>query len=127
MAKSVIGLTSVVAALALVPVAATAHHSAAPFDFLHPVSVKGTVQLFQVVNPHSHIVLRISDEKGARNIDFEGHSASNFMRAGYDRGSIKAGDQVSITYAPRRDGGDGGFVLSFVTPQGKTVGFAPGG
>lgn len=127
MTKSLIGVIGITAALILAPVAATAHHSAAPFDFTKPATVKGTVQLFRVANPHSEIVLEISDRKSTRNVEFEGHSASNFIRAGYERGSIKAGDQVSITYAPRHDGGDGGFVLSFVTPQGKTIGFAPGG
>jgi hypothetical protein len=125
MAKSLIAAIGVAAAFALAPIGATAHHSAAPFNFNKPVSVTGTVQLFRVVNPHSHIVLRVTDPKGTRSINFEGHSASNFMRAGFDRGSVKAGDRVSITYAPRHDGGDGGFVLSFVTPGGKTVGFAP--
>jgi hypothetical protein len=116
-----------IAGLALVAIAAPveAHHSAAIFDFTKPMTVKGVVRKFEVINPHTHVTLVISDRKGRREVEFEGHSASNFFRAGYTRGSVKAGDTISITIAPMRDGSDGGFILSFVTPGGKVVGFSP--
>ncbi|WP_305098428.1 DUF6152 family protein [Croceibacterium aestuarii] len=106
---------------------AAAHHSAAIFDFRNPVTLKGTVKAIKVVNPHTHMVLTITDAKGTRDWDFEGHSASNFYRAGFTRGSVKAGDKISITIAPLRDGHDGGYIVAFTTPAGDTVGFAPPG
>ena len=51
----------------------------------------------------------------------------NFYRAGYNRGSVKAGDKIKITFAPMRDGDDGGYIVAFTTPAGVTVGFAPPG
>lgn len=106
---------------------AAAHHSAAIFDFRNPVTKQGTVKEIRVVNPHTHMILTITDAKGTRDWDFEGHSASNFYRAGYNRGSVKAGDKISITFAPMRDGHDGGYIVAFTTPAGDTVGFAPPG
>jgi hypothetical protein len=101
----------------------SAHHSAAPFDFSKAVTLQGTVKSFLVVNPHTRAVLSVSDAKGTRDIEFEGHSASNFYRAGYTRGAVLAGDRVTLTIAPRRDGGDGGFINSFTTASGQFVGF----
>jgi hypothetical protein len=113
------------AAAALFAGAAAAHHSAAHFDFRNPVTKTGTVKSLRVINPHSHMLLTITDAKGTREWDFEGHSASNFYRSGFNRGSVKAGDTISITFAPLRDGGDGGYIVAFTTTGGERVGFAP--
>ena len=120
MKRAMLGL----AALA-VSSAAGAHHSAAMFDFQHPVTKTGTVKELRVINPHTHMVLTMTDAKGTRNWDFEGHSASNFFRAGYTRGSVNAGDKISITFAPLRNGGDGGYIVAFTTASGTKVGFTP--
>jgi hypothetical protein len=106
---------------------AAAHHSAAIFDFRSPKTAKGVVRKIEVINPHTHIVMAITDAKGTREWVFEGHSASNFYRAGYTRGSVNPGDTISITYAPMRTGADGGYIVAFTTAKGDKVGFAPPG
>ena len=102
---------------------ATAHHSAAPFDFTKITTVEGTVKSFEVINPHTHAMVTLADAKGTRDVDFEGHSASNFYRAGYTRGAVQPGDHIQLQIAPRRDGGDGGFIVWFKTQKGLEVGF----
>jgi len=102
---------------------AVAHHSAAQFDFSKRVTIEGVVKEFNVENPHTYAVVSVTDEKGTRDVQYEGHSASNFYRAGFTRGSVKAGDKIAILIAPRHDGGDGGFIQAF-TVNGVTVGFA---
>jgi len=110
-------------ALAAWCLVAVAHHSAAQFDFSQRVTVHGTVKEFNVVNPHTSAVVEITDDaRGTRDAEFEGHSASHFYRAGYTRGMVKPGDEISILIAPRADGEDGGFIQAF-TVNGKTVGF----
>jgi hypothetical protein len=100
-----------------------AHHSAAQFDFDQRVTVHGIVKEFNVINPHTSAIVELSDdERGTRDAEFEGHSASHFYRAGYLRGSVKPGDEIAILIAPRVDGEDGGFIQAF-TVNGKTVGF----
>ncbi|HEY8518881.1 MAG TPA: DUF6152 family protein [Gammaproteobacteria bacterium] len=109
--------------LGLWALAAAAHHSAAQFDFQQRVTVEGVVKEFNVTNPHTAAIVEITDEKrGTRDVEFEGHSASHFYRAGYTRGLAKPGDKISILIAPRRDGEDGGFIQAF-TVNGKTIGF----
>lgn len=109
-------------ALALCATVAAAHHSAAQFDFSQRVTIQGVVKEFNVTNPHTAAFVDITDAKGTRTVEYEGHSASHFYRAGYTRDMVKAGDKISILIAPRHDGKDGGFIQAF-TVNGKTVGF----
>lgn len=109
-------------ALVLLTGAAAAHHSAAQFDFSKRVTIQGVVKEFNVTNPHTSAVVEVTDAKGTRDVEYEGHSASHFYRAGYTRDMVKAGDKIAILIAPRRDGGDGGFIQAF-TVNGRTVGF----
>ena len=103
---------------------ADAHHSAAQFDFAHTVTIQGTVKSFRVVNPHTRAVVEVTDpKKGTREVEYEGHSASNFFRSGFIRDEVLPGTKISILIAPRRDGDDGGFILAFTTANGHTVGF----
>jgi Family of unknown function (DUF6152) len=112
-----------VSALALGAAVATAHHSAAQFDFGQRVTIEGVVKEFNVTNPHTWATVEITDDKrGTRVAEYEGHSASHFYRAGYVRDLVKPGDKIAILIAPRKDGEDGGFIQAF-TANGKTIGF----
>ena len=110
-------------ALVLTAFGAAAHHSAAQFDFGQRVTVEGVIKEFNVKNPHTMALVELTDdERGTRDVEFEGHSASHFYRAGYERGMAKPGDKIAILIAPRGDGEDGGFIQAF-TVNGKTIGF----
>ncbi|HEX6997232.1 MAG TPA: DUF6152 family protein [Gammaproteobacteria bacterium] len=108
--------------LGLWALGAAAHHSAAQFDFSQRVTVEGVVKEFHVRNPHTAAIVEITDEKGTRDVEFEGHSASHFYRAGFTRDMAKPGDKISLLIAPRGDGEDGGFIQAF-TVNGHTIGF----
>jgi hypothetical protein len=111
--------TILIAMLLSVALPAAAHHSAAQFDFQKPVSVAGTIKEFRMANPHMRLVLAVDDAKGARDIEFEGHSLNNLYRRGWRKDMVKVGDPLTISIAPRKDGGDGGYVLSVKTADGK--------
>ncbi len=118
-------LTSMLAALTLAASAlpAAAHHSAALFDFAQRAHAEGVVKSIRVINPHMSLTLSVSDAKGTRDVDFEGHSVNNFYRAGWRPGMVKVGDRIKVTFAPRKDGADGGFINAFTTADGKEIGF----
>lgn len=110
--------------LLALPVPVPAHHSAAPFDFSSPAVVEGVVRELRIENPHAFIVLEMTnDERGTREVEFEGMSASIFYRSGYYNGAVEVGENLKITIAPRHDGEDGGFISSFVTAGGEEFGF----
>jgi len=118
--------TGLLALLLAVPLAvplAQAHHSAAMYDFTKVAEATGVVKTIRVINPHMSLTLAVSDDKGARDIDYEGHSINNFYRAGWRPNMIKVGDRIKIRFAPRKDGQDGGFVNGFTTSDGQVVAF----
>jgi Family of unknown function (DUF6152) len=106
-------------ALAAAPWAAQAHHSAARFDLtIRDHKVTGIVKEFKVANPHSKIVLEITDEKGTRDVEFEGHSLNNYYRGGWREGMVKVGDKITLIAAPTKDGSDGGYALGVIAADG---------
>ena len=111
-----------VPALVLWAAVAEAHHSAAQFDLTKFVTIEGVVKSFAVKNPHTTAVIEITDSKGSREVEYEGHSAGHFYRAGYTNDMVHVGDRIAILISPRRDGADGGFIQAF-TVNGHTVGF----
>ena len=49
--------------IALCAAVATAHHSAAQFDFAQRVTIEGVVKEFNVTNPHTWATVEITDDK----------------------------------------------------------------
>ena len=101
---------------------AWAHHSAAQFDFRNTVVVEGKVVETRFANPHLRLVLEVTDSKGTRNIEFEGHSRNNMRRQGLMPDMFKVGDNIAIRIAPMRNGEDGGYVTAVRTPDGTEIG-----
>jgi hypothetical protein len=103
--------------------AASAHHSAAQFDFRNTVLVPGKVVSARFANPHMRLILEVTDQKrGKRNVEFEGHSRNNMLRQGLLPGMFGVGDTITIRIAPMRDGSDGGYVTAVRTADGQEVG-----
>ena len=107
--------------------AVSAHHSAIQFDFGKNVQVTGVVKKFQAINPHMRLVLSVTDAKGTRDIEFEGHSTNNMYRGCYRDKMINVGDKITVIIAPLKDGSDGGYVTGAVTAKGEKFGLGAGG
>ena len=101
---------------------ANAHHSAAQFDFRNTVDLSGIVKEARFSNPHARIVLEVTDDRGTRDIEFEGHSRNNMYRQGFRPEMMHVGDKVTIRIAPMRDGTDGGYVTALLTADGEAIG-----
>jgi hypothetical protein len=120
--RSLVIVLATAALLSVASIAAAAHHSASAQDFGRRVEVQGVIKVWEISNPHGRVILTVADAKGSRDIEFETHSRNNVYRAGYRDGMLKAGDKVTITIAPNRDGSDGGYIVAFVTAKGERVG-----
>jgi hypothetical protein len=100
-----------------------AHHSAAQFDFGNTVDVTGVVKEARFANPHARIILEVTDdERGTRDIEFEGHSRNNMTRQGLRPDMMNVGDTITIRIAPMRSGEDGGYVTALITADGEAIG-----
>jgi hypothetical protein len=96
--------------LATVTAAPTqAHHSFAMYDSTRTITIEGTVRDFQWTNPHVWIQVLVPDGKGGSEEWGVECTSVNFMsRRGWTKRTLKAGDRISITLSPLRDGSRGG-------------------
>ena len=112
------------AGLVLVMSAAVgAHHSAAGIDRTKSVTVTGTVKEFRWQNPHSWIDVDVPKDKGGSDVwSVEMTSPTFLLRAGWKSSTVKAGDKVSITMRPFKNGDPGGLFMSVTLPDGRVMG-----
>jgi hypothetical protein len=89
---------------------ALAHHSFAMYEPTKTLTFKGTVKSFQWTNPHVVVWVLVQPEDGGavQEWSLETTSPGVLTRAGWTRQSLKAGDRVSVTFSPLRDGSRGG-------------------
>ena len=73
-----------------------AHHSfAAEYDSNKPVMLTGTVTKVEWMNPHARFYIDVTDASGkCVNWELEMGSPNVLQRQGWNRNSMKAGDQV---------------------------------
>ena len=115
-------------AAALLPVSyATAHHSAAMFDQSALLILKGALQSFSYVNPHSWISIEGSPAGTAEvtRWDIEATSPSTLASIGLTAEAVRAGDRVTVGIRPLRDGRRGGSMVFVIGPDGKSYGANP--
>ena len=84
----------------------TAHHSAAAhYDVATTASISGIVQEFRYTNPHAVVRVAVPKEQGAEEIwSVEWAPTTILRRLGVNPDTIKAGDRVTATGNPARDG-----------------------
>ena len=104
---------------------ATAHHSfSAAFDLTKPVTVKGTIALIRLENPHSWFFIDVKDESGkVERWAFEAGTPSGMIRNGFNQKIIKAGTEVTIKGFRARDASQkAGMLRELITSDGKVYG-----
>ena len=106
--KTVLHMLALVAAaaLAMAGAPASAHHSfAAEFDAKKPVTIRGKVTRIAWTNPHVWIYLNVEDESGKLvNWGFEMGAPHQVRGRGWDRDTLKAGDEIIVEGSLARDG-----------------------
>ena len=120
------------AALAL-PLAATAHHSRAPFLLDETMQIEGVVTEVNWGNPHLYLEVSVLNDLGGEFLwTFEGHSVPGLVRNGWARDSVEVGDSVMIVANPNSDPqtrfalldsvttADGSTFYSFRRPEGQS-------
>ena len=119
-----IGLAGI--ALSLCGATLLAHHSFAAFDMARTDTLKGVVKEFQWTNPHSWIQMMVTDASGtAVEWSIETSSPSSLLRQGWKPKTLKAGDQITITMHPMRDGRPGGSLITVTLADGTKIGGSP--
>src|ERR1700687_2731549 len=87
-----------------------AHHGNVAYAEIHPITIAGTVTEVVWANPHVQIFLGVKDDKGKIvNWGIESQSPGILHRNGWNKTSLKPGDQIAITLAPSKNGAPVGF------------------
>lgn len=85
---------------------ALAHHSfAAEFDSDKPITIRGNVTRIAWTNPHVWIYMNVKDEQGkVVNWGFEMGAPHQVRSRGWDRDTLKTGDEIIVEGSLARDG-----------------------
>ena len=84
-----------------------AHHGRSNYDVTSTATVKGTVTEFEWVNPHALIHLDVTGENG--NVEkwiAETNSPNTLSRQGWNRNTVKIGDQITLVGHRVKGGGN---------------------
>lgn len=112
--------------LFLLPLAVQAHHSPVMFDSDKSLTLTGTVREFQWTNPHSYIQLLVESEDGEQQEWSLEMGANVYLyNLGWRPSTVKAGERITVTIVPLRNGEPGGLLVEAKTADGKTLGGNP--
>ena len=101
MKNRLFALVLLVAGLLIFSGLAFAHHGTGiSYDLTkNPVTAKATVTEYKWANPHIQIFVDIRNDQGrVENWSIEGNSPYNWARMGWNRKTLKAGDEITITF-----------------------------
>jgi hypothetical protein len=100
-----------------------AHHSfAAEFDAAKPITLRGTVTKFDLINPHGWIYLEGEDENGKTGKwAVETGNVSSLLRRGWTKDSLKPGTEVIIQGSRAKDGSNTVNAREVKLPDGRKL------
>jgi hypothetical protein len=115
-------LAAAIAAL-LLAAPLTAHHEIlAKFDDTKPMSLNGVVTLVDWRNPHAHVFINVRDAKGqSANWAVELESPIDLQYGGWNRESVRAGDNIRVDGIAARDGSRQLWGNTVMTSTGRRV------
>jgi Family of unknown function (DUF6152) len=100
-----------------------AHHSfAAEFDAQKPVTLKGTVVKWEMINPHGWITIDVTEPDGkTAQWMIETSNPNGLMRLGWSKRSLKPGDEITVEAYRAKDGSNTANAARITLADGRTV------
>jgi len=100
-----------------------AHHGrGATYDMKKRITLKGTVTRVDWRNPHVVIWMDTKDETGkVVNWGFENAGVSQLAQEGYNRNTLKAGQEITAVVNPAANGGPTAIVVKVILADGSEI------
>ena len=99
-----------------------AHHAGSAYDRENHITLHGTVTEYVFASPHVQIHFETKDENGkAEKWVALSAPPQRLYRSGWNMNSLKAGDQITVTGAPRKDGSKVLNIRRLEGPHGKVL------
>ena len=126
-----LGITFMSLALLLIAVPVWAHHAfSAEYDASKPLTLKGKVTKWELVNPHSWIHIDVVGPDGkVTPWMVEGGSPNSLLRNGFTKNSLPAGTEIVVEGYQAKDGANRAVGKDITYHDGKRLflgGSAPG-
>ncbi len=91
--------------LAVVPPAFAHHSAAAAYEADASIRITGTVREFKWTNPHGHVYINVTAGRfKGRTYTIELSSPVALVRDGWNKTTLRPGDDVTMKVHPSRDG-----------------------
>lgn len=121
--KTKTGIFIVLTGLLLAALPLAAHHSfAAEYDSNKPITVTGTVTKVEWTNPHARLYVDVKDDKGVvTSWNFEMGGPLQLKRLGWQRDTVKVGDEVKLDGYIAKDGSKRANARNVVFADGRKV------
>jgi hypothetical protein len=111
-------LIALAGALMVMALPGAAHHSGSMFDDQKVVTVEGVVKEFQYTNPHSWLIVDVTNDDGSVTTwGFEAEGPSTLLRAGIKKSDFAPGTKITISGNPLRDGRPAGYWIKAVREE----------
>jgi len=100
-----------------------AHHgSRVSYDMHKEVTMRGTVTDYQYQNPHIYVLYDVKDDKGnVVHWGAETYSPIVMRKEGWNKNTLKPGDEITVTLWPSKVGAPRGFLAKLVLPNGDVT------
>ena len=99
-----------------------AHHGAASYDLDKKIVLKGTVTQYLWANPHVLVQMDAAPEGGqSAHWIVETENPSAMVNLGWNKDSMKTGDQVTMTVTPVKNGRTYGRIIDVLLPNGQKL------
>lgn len=122
MHNKVLALGILAAALLLGSGTAFAHHAWNGYDMVNLTTVKGTITNFDWANPHVWMSFDVKDDSGnVEHWDAGGPSPSRMHNSGWNKDTLKPGDQITAVGHAIKDGTHKLRLDKVVLPDGRSL------